>query len=288
MPHPVWSNKLGCFDRPYRGEKNHILLVGDSFTWGYAPFEAKFGTLLESKLNRRVLKCGVPGYGTGQELRKAKRVVRRTGRPSMIIVGYFENDLENDYVYPAFKVLNGNLVAHRKVRDYDTGEIAVVRRAVKKDLRTVRTFLDDHSGIYRLLKRNAAIRKMAAMITGLKIPPVSAGMAMRDPEDFPWLKKAWARHEKNLLGFKTYAESIDARLLIVIIPEMHQVRAGDGEGYYNTRLREFFGRNGMEYLDLLPAFRQADAPLYWSKDHHTNVAGNELIANEVYKYLAGL
>jgi hypothetical protein len=28
----IWSNELGCFDRPYHGEKDYILLVGDSFT----------------------------------------------------------------------------------------------------------------------------------------------------------------------------------------------------------------------------------------------------------------
>ena len=32
VDYDIWSNELGCFDEPYRGEPDFILLVGDSFT----------------------------------------------------------------------------------------------------------------------------------------------------------------------------------------------------------------------------------------------------------------
>ena len=37
VEYDIWSNELGCFDEPYRGEEDVILLVGDSFTHCYAP-----------------------------------------------------------------------------------------------------------------------------------------------------------------------------------------------------------------------------------------------------------
>ena len=37
----VWSNELGCFDMPFSASRPFVLLLGDSFAWGFAPFEAK-------------------------------------------------------------------------------------------------------------------------------------------------------------------------------------------------------------------------------------------------------
>ena len=72
----IWSNELGCFDEPYHGEKQFILLMGDSFTHSFAPFPDKWGTRIEKLLHYRVLKCGVTGYGTKQELAQGGRDYR--------------------------------------------------------------------------------------------------------------------------------------------------------------------------------------------------------------------
>ena len=107
----IWSNELGCFDEPYHGEKNYILLVGDSFTHAYAPFPDKWGTRIEKLLHYRVLKGGVTGYGTYQELLKAKEIIAKVkNRPQLIIVGYFWNDLSDDYSFPDLTVVDGFLV----------------------------------------------------------------------------------------------------------------------------------------------------------------------------------
>ena len=57
----ICSNELGCFDQPYNKEKEYILLVGDSFTWGFYSFDQMYGTLLKKYLGYRLFKCGVPG-----------------------------------------------------------------------------------------------------------------------------------------------------------------------------------------------------------------------------------
>ena len=111
MEYDIWSNELGCFDEPYRGEKDVILLVGDSFTHSYAPFADKWGTRLEKLLHYRVLKCGVNGYGTRQELLKAQEIIARIHRsPRLIIVGYFWNDLLDDSAFPSLTAVDGYLV----------------------------------------------------------------------------------------------------------------------------------------------------------------------------------
>ena len=122
VQYDIWSNELGCFDAPYRGEPDVILLVGDSFTHSYAPFEAKWGTRLEKLLNYRVLKCGVNGYGTKQELLKAQDIIAQIHRsPRLIIVGYFWNDLQDDYSFPSLTVVDGFLVVcDQKYKDPKT------------------------------------------------------------------------------------------------------------------------------------------------------------------------
>lgn len=96
-PYEVWSNELGCFDMPYRGEEPYIYLTGDSFAWGFAPFENKWGTQLENLLGIRILKCGVIAFGTKQELQKAANDLARLPVPKLILVSYFINDVNDDY-----------------------------------------------------------------------------------------------------------------------------------------------------------------------------------------------
>lgn len=111
----VWSNELCCFDEPYRGEQDYLLLVGDSFTHQFAPFEDMWGTQIERLLERRVLKCGVTGYGTQQEYQKAQEVIAQTrNNPGLIIVGYCLNDLDNDSWGNNLTVHQGFLVESSK------------------------------------------------------------------------------------------------------------------------------------------------------------------------------
>ena len=44
----TWGNSIGCYDDDILSqEKYSIYLAGDSFTWGFAPYEKKFGTRLK-------------------------------------------------------------------------------------------------------------------------------------------------------------------------------------------------------------------------------------------------
>jgi hypothetical protein len=71
----TFSNELGCFDHRFNGDKDYILVVGDSSAWGYAALEDKWTTLLERKLGTRLLKCGVSGTGSKYQLIKARKTV---------------------------------------------------------------------------------------------------------------------------------------------------------------------------------------------------------------------
>jgi hypothetical protein len=104
---PVKINRLGFRDpREYALEKTpqtiRILVLGDSVTFGHgAVYEATYPYLLEQRLRQwrpelewQVWNLGVPGYNTSQELAYLNRV-GATYRPDLVIVGFFENDLQD-------------------------------------------------------------------------------------------------------------------------------------------------------------------------------------------------
>src|SRR4051794_16946735 len=106
--YPVWSNSLGCFDTEPKIADRYVYLAGDSFAWGFTPFEDKLGTVLERRLGVPVLKCGVSGAGQLHELSKMRRVIAAVGRkPALIVDAYFANDVQDDLAYPSATVVDG-------------------------------------------------------------------------------------------------------------------------------------------------------------------------------------
>jgi hypothetical protein len=104
---PVRINQHGFRDpRDYDLRKGtntfRILVLGDSVTFGHgAVYEATYPYLLEQQLRdwRReidwqVWNLGVPGYNTSQELAYLERVGAEFA-PDFVVVGFFENDLQD-------------------------------------------------------------------------------------------------------------------------------------------------------------------------------------------------
>lgn len=305
----IWTNELGCFDKPYKGEKKTVLLVGDSFTWGHVPFERTWGSVMEGLIDSRILKCGVGGYGTKAEGNKIKKVIAKANvYPELIILGYFVgNDLTDDCTFPNTLIMDGYRVTRKNV-DYETGKITDVPES---ELRTkmnaylkkqaIKEWIVGHSIIYNLLREITVIRKIAAKFGLTEADEIKsfnrAPLYSVLPERLPWLKNAWQEHLDNLEKIKSIADSYESKLLVVIIPSKEQVYSflspsfenADWE-YTNKRLADFFSCKKIEYLDLLPLFREyadqttrklidVNKDLYWRYDPHWNIKGN---------YLAGL
>jgi hypothetical protein len=317
LKYSIWSNELGCFDMPYTGEKDFTLLVGDSFTFGFAPFNDKWGTKAENLLGQRILKCGVGGYGTKQELLKAADVISRTKRsPKLIIVGYFLNDLEDDYLFPNATIIDGYPVVTRDIKDMETGKIVDKEKAALEEdkafgvkeyphnflLKNLKWRAERQSIVYHMVKYSA--RSMLLKVPFVKdilvktkaITPFTLAFS-----DKPWVDRAWSVHFSNLRTFKALADRHGSRLLVVIIPYREQVypfltswEGMDREKPQNM-LRDFFNKEGIDHLDVLPLFKKRarqtrhvlnrDQDLYWGNDPHLNIKGNDLLSLLVSQYI---
>jgi hypothetical protein len=246
----MWSNEIGCFDTPARPGMPYVLLVGDSFAHGSTRFEDNWGTVVETRLGRRVLKCGIPGSGTRQQLIKARRIIAYMRQaPDLIILGWFPNDLEDDVLFPRATVINGWQVAVRRLIDRETGAVetydAAAMRAKAEQfdrgractmpglLQRAKCRLATRSRLFSLLGK--AVRLFAARYPVVAAPLKRVGLLSSAPQEpaiplaftsadgRPWLQQAWQRHLNGIAMFDALAREHRTPLLVVLQPANFQV-----------------------------------------------------------------
>lgn len=313
----VWSNELGCFDTRQESGQGGVFLVGDSFAWGYVPFEATWGTLVEREAGARVVKCGVGGYGTRQARLKVEKLARQIGAPAVIVLGYFGgNDMVDDYLFPQFTVSDGYLTSLVSLANEATGARRVLteaeaqaRAALAAHHETrgfdhVKQFFARHSVSYNLMRQDVHLRTAMWRMGLAEPPPLSPiPLVFRPADRYPWLEGAWTAHLDNLRDLRRVARQLGAQLLVVVFPSREQVydflRPRDKTAQWeqpNSRLRAFFEAEQIRSLDLLEELRararqtkrqelDPESDLYWRYDPHLNVVGNRVTGLLVSRYL---
>ena len=265
--YPIWSNSLGCFDEEYKGEIPYIYLTGDSFTWGFAPFENKWGTILEKELNIRVLKCGVTGYGTREEVIKTTRHLGKLPLPELIIVGYTEgNDIIDNINFPAGTVQNGYLM-----RNLAKNGVTKEEAEIKYDLldryctsvppkypilQKVKCWLHNYSVLYNVAGK---IRSYFS---------VSENQDSIEKDSFS--EEEYNTHLEDIRKFKLLADQKGVKLLFVLIQ-------GD-----TKELKFFLGKERISYIDLETL---NDKSFRWGIDGHWNIEGNRIAGEKVAKFI---
>jgi hypothetical protein len=307
-PFTVSSNSLGCRDRLFDHEHGYVLLLGDSFTWGYVALEQTWGATLEQLIGARVLKCGVGGYGTHQERHKLKAIVRQAERPRLVVVGYNQHDLLDDYLYPGRTVVDGYMVTRIALADSKRGDRKIytddeIQGRLKRILEKkpsgfaagVKDYLSSHSIVYEHLRKPEVLRRMAVRL-GFADPPHSVGdlVVFGSLAEFPWLERAWKDHLDNLRQLKLEVDSLGATLLVVMFPDRAQIYESlrpQNESlhwdYPYQHVTEFLRREHIAFVDLLPEFMRyvrcmgssmsnTQEDLYYAHDGHPSVKGNRL------------
>jgi len=114
----------------------HVMFLGDSFTDGLWVEDAQtfaniYGRLARDRAGVRVcpVNAGVNGYGSFEERWVLEHDFDKAGRPSLIFVMYFPNDVDQNY----YAVIDGDL------RDADR-----LWRASLDELRRMHRFAEDH------------------------------------------------------------------------------------------------------------------------------------------------
>jgi hypothetical protein len=309
--YPIFSNSVGCFDKRDVADfqnNNWVYFAGDSFTWGFAPYETKFATEFERLTGIKTAKCGVPHTGTRHEFEKFKLTVQRIGFvPSLVFVAFFENDLQNDFAHPHSTVIDGWLAdnayasAPRTLGLYRP-PLSLLEEAVRRELNGPLSGSRPHGPLVRLaglLNKNSLSLNLLEY-WGLKLIEIADPTARVGHSKFGYsiyylddpAKPARPENNKALemqnsllaeptkqamLEWQKHANEMRYRLVFVIVPRKPQVEdVGHYPDYY-AQVKTFLNSHAIEHVDLTERFREeglAARDLYWEHDAHFNQSGN--------------
>ncbi len=246
-----------------------ILLLGDSFTFGEGvTYDAIWPVLLEAALNAsgkprvEVIKAGVPGYDTRQEVLLLTQTFARY-QPDHVFITLVPNDLFTNARLPA---------------DVAAGlpaESQVITRGEEKKLQPklhvvslLRRLLLTHDGFYvRLYTATERGRLFAAF-----------------PD--PVIVEKLAITAELLAHAATFCQSHGAQFGVISLPQQFQVLARDllppavDIHQIDRELGAIAAKAGYTWIPLLPplAARAVSTELYFRADGHLNPAGHRAVS----------
>jgi hypothetical protein len=292
-------------------DTRRIAFVGDSFLVGLAvPEQELLPVLVERALSERgesveVYNTSVIDFGTGQELLLLDRVGDMLQPDLVVLLLHPPNDVANNSLGLAgrTRVSPGDAI-RPYVRFRSSGE----REIVWAD--PLRSWARSHSRVFGYVERGlfppvfdrVSDQNFAGRLQrGLPPREFLEVFARHDP-GHRW-EVAWRETESLLRAFRDRCMELEAELLVVVVPSVHQVVltpkrirfesearvAGQSLGQLvdwngpEKRLERFFNQEGIEAILLLEAFRERSAAgeRLYSRDHHLARAGNARAAEAV-------
>lgn len=273
----VEANSLGCRDREFAAlERPFVYAGGDSQTTGYVGREQRWTDLLQEKLGVRVLNCGVSGTGQRHQREKFLDIVAATGVvPEVAIVGYVNNDVDDDHEFPSNTVVEGYPVGTDKAIEDPVGLAAYVRDAQYR--------LDHPSLGTRIkwfLKEHSLIANMIYRITSNRRPPNS-----RSSDVYAYDDEIAAANRDALRAFAATVCGAGSRFALVLLPHAPSMRQPE----YYQQVRAFLDANHIYYFDLHRQFADEGATAHQvahPTDPHLSIEGNARVADAIAARMA--
>jgi hypothetical protein len=279
--------------------KKRILVLGDSFVWGWGvENEEMFTEILEKELGgTEVLNAGHTGFDTLQEFLLYKRIGIRY-EPDLVLLCFFPNDITDiagsDELKPKASIENGQLILSGRTGLQDP--VDIVWWEIKRYSKGLQYLEYVGSVIGHVSRRIKWAREVNANDDAGGAPVEEAPAA---PYDYPVeykipqpveFDKAWRIVGYVVAAINEMQRKIGGELKVVMVPEKRLVSAdskvlGHPQEHGNLllmhdKMREICGPLGIEIIDMLPGFREDPDPLhfYFKGDTHWNSEGHRLAA----------
>ena len=249
-----------------------ILVLGDSFTWGWGVSQGEvFTDLLQAQLppTIAVYNRGVIGFGTAQEYLLLERELAATPYDAVVLM-FCINDLADntdgkDGHRPYFEIVDGQLLPRNQP---PLASASPVDR-----------FLKDHSRAYLFIE--FALGQLKRRFAG-------------EAADERYYRDAPAADFHDLPGYAVTARLLaemnrvtrahGARFFLVYIPQRSEIQLESPYPYVRTvraMIDDITRREGIPLVDLSPPFREqtkSGRELVYPVDAHWNPAGHRLAA----------
>ncbi|MCI5224691.1 MAG: hypothetical protein D3924_18985 [Candidatus Electrothrix sp. AR4] len=280
-------NSLGFKDEEFPDKKENvyrILGIGDSFSYGVVPYRYNYLTLIESQLhlqnsNVEILNMGIPSIGPTDYL----SLLVKEGlplQPDMILLSFFiGNDFENSkkrelyeysyiasllhYIFTVRTKYEGSIV-HGKAKYCDVCPNYPHEVYLQIESQQSLNYLVGNSQFYKKLDRSLYyLNKIKKICKTKGIDLVTVII----PDELQINKDLW----RDLR--KTYYPNIKSDQWDIIRP--------------NRMLSDELDKRGIDNIDLYEYFAAGASSqrLYRPRDTHWNIAGNQLAADIIKKYI---
>ena len=232
--------------------------LGDSFTFGTGVRDDEtFLAVLERRANaaagRRAVEAlnfGVMGYSTAHEVALLRHVALGF-EPDLVLLCFFANDgLLGTSTAPYFNVPGGGGAAERWLR-----RSALLDRA-----------------LWAAERRDQMARMIALYQDGYR--PGAPG---------------WEQAQAALREARALTAERGVRLVLVIFPVLWRLSGDYPFADVHRAVAAFAAANGIDSLDLLPAFAGHDGPELWvhPTNQHPNEVGHAIAGEAIARHLAG-
>lgn len=288
---PFFSNSLGLRDREVRTvdlkkKGPRILLIGDSYCEGVGiPWEKTFAGLLSKNLAPQgveVLNAGVMSYTPILERIKIRYLLENQGLMFQRVVLFLDlSDIKDELFYEED--------AAGRAREIPYGPFASQAgwgTWVENLGEFVENIIEPNFVIIGALARNLKIemRKIARKELGKKgaftsLPDWIQYWETEDPPKKEIAERGVAKLQANLDLLNRYLENRGISLTLVIFPRQEYFMKAGEETRVQKIWRGWSLANGVDYIDLFPAFSTPDSSRYYIPgDGHWDVAGHALVA----------
>jgi lysophospholipase L1-like esterase len=272
------TNSLGLRDAELgRRSGVRVAAFGDSVTWGWSVAQgqewiAEVRKRLEAEWGAgtvQTLNCGVPGYGTENELGLLEAIGGEI-QPDVVLLGFFPNDfVDNIFGRNAYSVREGHL--------FDETTHAFLRESA----------LARKSHLWRLLLR--AKRQIATKEERLRETTRLQNayfLAREVPLD--QLHASVVKTAPLIQQMGETARRLGARFAVVWLPMDWQVTEPDADTSLDADLQRRVHAAGIPSLDLLPIFRAQPSPsalFFGHNDTHFTPEGHRVAGEAVAAWL---
>ncbi len=281
----VKINDKGLRDKSYSYQRQkgvfRILVLGDSFTWGFGVEKEQIFTerIEKSQDNLEVINMGVSGYSTDQEYLLLKEEGLKY-QPQLILLMFFDNDIYenslaiNYFIYPKpkFSIVNGKLILTSR-------PLSTKVSPLRKVHYFLRTHLITYNILVRVLLYNQIkpIKFSRQLVSGIKLWLI--GKKKENPFELTCA---------ILSELKALSEAHGAQLVIIQIATQDQ--ALDFDKTKPNKLTKYCRAQNIPFLDLAEPFQDylrsnKKQSLQFANDRHWNANAHKLAAEIISSYL---
>lgn len=296
----VKTNSLGYRDNEFSNNPKRILVLGDSFVFGWGVENNEvFTEKLEEKIDHEVINAG---FASGKTPDESYLFLKRKGlllKPDIVILAISITDDLYDIEHHEWITVNNLPVIIKDPDHYiDNGHFLVKKDALKLIVRLDWFLMKHlHSHIYFRKKAGFLYQMLSYKIEGIEAKCVFC-------EEF-WIAKedSWKKLKRLLIADKKMLDENNIKFYLLIIPRREQIYDNYWETYLKglnsininrertqQEITTFANENDIDVIKILPSFRNySKTPnskmLYFPKDVHWNKEGHKLVAEIIYEKL---